>query len=44
MYYDSKAKELYELNMGSMIDEKYMAKFLELLRYVPYLKYEKAKV
>ena len=31
-YYDRKAKELYELKMGPMIDEEYMAKFLELLR------------
>jgi len=29
--------------MGSMIDEEYMTKFLELLRYVPYLKDEKTK-
>jgi len=43
-YYDSKAKELYYLKMGLMIDEEYMTKFLELLRYVPYLANEKAKV
>jgi len=43
-YYDSKAKELYELKMGSMIDEEYTTKFLELLRYAPYLTYEKDKV
>ena len=30
--------------MGSMIDEEYTTKFLELLRYVPYLSDEKAKV
>ena len=30
--------------MGSMIEEEYMTKFLELLRYVPYLTDEKAKV
>ena len=30
--------------MGSMIDEEYKNKFLELLRYVLYLKDEKAKV
>jgi len=30
--------------MGSMIDEEYITKFMELLRYVPYLKDEKAKV
>jgi len=43
-YYDSKAKEFYDLKMGSMTDKEYMAKFLELLRYVPYLTNEKAKV
>ena len=30
--------------MGSMTDEEYTSKFLELLRYVPYLKEEKAKI
>lgn len=30
--------------MGSMTDEDYMTKFLELLRYVLYLTDEKAKV
>ena len=43
-YYNSKAKEFYELKMGSMTYEEYTTKFLELLRYVLYLKYEKAKV
>lgn len=43
-YYDSKAKAFYELNMGSMIDEEYMTKFLELLRYVLYLKDEKDRL
>jgi len=30
--------------MGSMIDDEYTRRFLELLRYLPYLKEEKAKV
>ena len=30
--------------MGSMADEEYMTKFPEILRYVLYIKYEKAKV
>lgn len=30
--------------MGSMTDEEYTTKFLELLKYVLYLTYEKAKV
>eukprot|EP00253_Pinus_taeda_P021272 PITA_21272 len=41
---NSKAKEFYELKMRSMTDEEYKFKFLELLRYVPYIKYGKAKV
>lgn len=43
-YYDVKAKELYVLKMGSMIDEEYMTKFLEMLRYILYLKDKKEKV
>jgi len=42
-YYDSKAKEFYELKMGLMIDEEYMTKFLELFRYLLYLNDEKDK-
>jgi len=30
--------------MGSMTDDEYTSKFLELLRYVPHLKEEKAKI
>jgi len=30
--------------MGSMIDDEYTRNLLELLRYVPYLRGEKAKV
>ena len=43
-YYGRKAKEFNELKMGSMIDEEYMTKLLELLRHVPYLNDEKEKV
>ena len=42
-YYDDRAKAFYELQMGFMTNEEYTSRFLELLRYVPYLK-EKAKV
>lgn len=42
-YYDRKAKEFYELKMRSMKDKEYMINFLELLRYVLYLKDEKTK-
>ena len=31
-YYDDRAKEFYELQIGSMTDEEYNSKFLELLR------------
>jgi len=30
--------------MGQMTDDEYVTKFLELLRYVPYLKDEKEKI
>ena len=43
-YYDGNAKELYELKMGSMTDDVYTNILLELVRYVPYLKEEKAKI
>lgn len=39
-YYDGKSKESYELKMGSITNEKYMIMFIELLRYVSYLKDE----
>jgi len=37
-YYDDRAKEFYELQMGAMKNEEYTHRFLELLRYVPYLR------
>eukprot|EP00253_Pinus_taeda_P005757 PITA_05757 len=37
-------KNFKGIQMGSMIDDEYTNRFLELLRYVPYLKEEKAKV
>ena len=43
-YYDDRENEFYELKMGSMTNKEYTSKFLELLRYVPYVKEEKAKV
>ena len=44
MYYDGKAKDFYEVKMGSMAYQNYRTKFLELLRYVPYHKDKKPKV
>lgn len=43
-YYDERAKAFYEMNMGSMIDDVYTSRFLELLRYVPFLRDEKEKI
>ena len=43
-YYDDRAKEFYELWMCYMTNDEYTIRFLELLRYVPYLREEKAKV
>ena len=43
-YYEDGAKDCYELWMGSIVNEEYTSIFLELLRYVPYLKEEKGKV
>jgi hypothetical protein len=43
-YMDGKTKELYELRLGQLTIDEYVNKFLELLRYVPYIKAEKVKV
>jgi hypothetical protein len=42
-YFDKKAKEFYELKLGQLTMEEYVNKFLDLLKYVPYIKEEKAK-
>lgn len=43
-YFDDREKEFYELKMGSRIDDEYTTKFLDLLKYVPYLNEDKAKI
>ena len=43
-YYDDKIKELHELKLGQNTMEEYANKFLELLRYLRYIKYEKVKI
>jgi hypothetical protein len=43
-YFDGKTKEFYELRLGQLTIEEYVNKFLELLRYAPYIKDEKVKV
>jgi hypothetical protein len=39
-YYDKKMKELFELNLGSMTINEYERRFLELLKYVSFIKDE----
>ena len=43
-YYERKTKEFYELRLGSMNMEELINKFLDLLRFVSYIKEEKVKV
>jgi hypothetical protein len=43
-YFDGKSKEFYELRPGQLTIEEYINKFLEMIRCVPYIKYEKEKV
>jgi hypothetical protein len=43
-YFDGKAKEFYELKLGQLTIDEYINKFLELMRYVPYIKDEKVKM
>ena len=43
-YYERKTKELYELRLGQMTMEDLINKFLELLRFVPYIREDKVKI
>ena len=43
-YYDDKIKEFHELKLGQLTMEEYANKFLELLRYVRYIRYDKVKI
>jgi hypothetical protein len=43
-YFDGKTKEFYELKLGQLTIEEYINKFFEMIRYVPYIKYEKVKM
>ena len=43
-YYDERAKELYELKLGSMSMKELSNKFLSLIIYVPYIIDEKPKI
>ena len=42
-YYEDRAKEFYDLKLGSMSMKELSSKFLNLLRYVPYITDEKPK-
>ena len=43
-YNDDREKQFYEMKMGSMTNDKYTSLFLELLRYVCYIKEEGVKI
>jgi hypothetical protein len=43
-YYDTKMKEFFELKLGSMKIDEYDRRFLELLKYVPFIKDETVKI
>jgi hypothetical protein len=43
-YYDKKMKELFELNSGSMTIEEDEMIFLELLKYVSFIKFELVRI
>ena len=42
-YYDDNIKEFHELRLGQLTMEEYANKFLELLRYVKYIRDDKVK-
>jgi hypothetical protein len=43
-YFDGKTKEFYELKMGQLTIDEYINKFIEMMRYVPYIKDEKVNM
>jgi hypothetical protein len=43
-YYDRKMKEFFELKLGSMTIYEYEHRFLELLKYVLFIKEETVKI
>ena len=43
-YYDRKMKDFFELKLGSMSIDEYERRFLELLKYVPFIKDETVKI
>jgi hypothetical protein len=43
-YYDRKMKEFFKINLGSMTIDEYEQRFLELLKYVPFIKDKAVKI
>jgi hypothetical protein len=43
-YYDKKMKEFFELKLGSMTIDEYERRFLDLLKYVSFIKDETIKI
>jgi hypothetical protein len=43
-YYDKKMKEFFELKLGSMTIDEYERRFLEMLKYVSFIKDETVKI
>jgi hypothetical protein len=43
-YFDGKTKAFYELKLGKLTIDEHINKFLELMRYVPYIKDEKVNM
>jgi hypothetical protein len=43
-YYDKKMKEFFELKLGNMTIDEYERRFLELLKYVPFIRKEIVKI
>jgi hypothetical protein len=42
--HDDNTKEFYDLKLGKLTIDEYINKFIELMRYVPYLKDENMKM
>jgi hypothetical protein len=43
IYYERKTKEFYELRLGQMTMDDVINKFLELLRFIPYIQEDDVK-
>eukprot|EP00253_Pinus_taeda_P011517 PITA_11517 len=43
-FYDEKAREFHDLRLGQQTIDEFITRFTSLLRYVPYIREEKAKI